>query len=106
MNRNEGKDQESILSNTTPDLGHRMVKWQKHKKHHIQESKEVSFFPVGDHKDAMNRQDSITDKHETHITEMIHKRSTPLERSVRKLPEGLNMFKPKISHFDDSIYPD
>ena len=32
------------------------------------------------------------DKHETQITKMIHKRSTALERSVRKLLQGLNMF--------------
>ena len=34
----------------------------------------------------------MTDKHETQIIKMIHKRSTALERSVRKLLEGLNMF--------------
>ena len=32
------------------------------------------------------------DKHETQIAKRIHKRSTALERSVRKLLEGLNMF--------------
>ena len=31
------------------------------KKHHIQESQEVSPFPAVDHKAAMNRQDSVTD---------------------------------------------
>ena len=34
-NTEEGKDQESIESNTTPDPGHHMGKWQKHKKHHL-----------------------------------------------------------------------
>ena len=34
----------------------------------------------------------MTDKHKTQITKMIHKRSIPLERSVRKLLEGLNIF--------------
>ena len=42
-----------------------MGKWQKHtKKHHIQESQEVSPFPGGDHKAARSRQDSMTDKNE------------------------------------------
>ena len=31
------------------------------RKHHIQESQEVIPFPAGDHKAAMNRQDSMTD---------------------------------------------
>ena len=34
----------------------------------------------------------MTDKHETQTTKMIHKRSTALKWSIRKLPEGLNMF--------------
>ena len=32
------------------------------------------------------------DKHEKQMTKRIHKRSTTLERSVRKLMEGFNMF--------------
>ena len=32
QNKEEGKDQELIQSNTTPDPGHTMGKWQKHKK--------------------------------------------------------------------------
>ena len=36
-----------------------MGKRQKHKNHHIQESQEVSSFPAGDHKAAMNRQFGI-----------------------------------------------
>ena len=38
--------------------------WESDKntrKHHIQESQEVSPFPAGDHKATMNRQDSMTD---------------------------------------------
>ena len=31
------------------------------RKHHNQESQEVSSFPAGDHKAAMNRQDGMTD---------------------------------------------
>ena len=33
---------------------------QKYKKHHKQESQEISPFPAGDHKAAMNRQESMT----------------------------------------------
>ena len=33
----------------------------------------------------------MTDKHETQITKRIHESSTALERSVRKLVQGLNM---------------
>ena len=43
--KEEGKDQESIQSSTTPDPGHHMGK-----KHHTQESPEVNLFPARDHK--------------------------------------------------------
>ena len=39
-------------------------------------SQEVSPFPAGDHKAAMN------EKHKTQKTQMIHKRSATLERSL------------------------
>ena len=58
--KQEGKDTKSIQLITTPDPGHRTWKWQNTIKHHIQESQEVSHFPEGDHKSAMNRQESIT----------------------------------------------
>ena len=45
------------------------------KKHHIQESQEVSPFQAGDHKAARNRQDSMTDTN--------NKRSTALEQSLK-----------------------
>ena len=65
----EGKDQESIQSSTTHGSGHLMRKWQKQKKHHIQESQEVSPFPASDHKAARNRQDSIWNiKNGTNLT--------------------------------------
>ena len=46
------------------------------RKHHIyvQESQQVSPFPAGEHKAAMNGQETH-EKHETLITKMIHKRS-------------------------------
>ena len=52
----------------------------------------VSPFPAIDQKVARNRQDLMTDKHATQITNMIHKRSTALERSVKNLLRGLNRF--------------
>ena len=45
-------------------------------------------FPAGDHKAPSNRQDSMANT----SNKMIHKISTTLERSVRKLLEGLNIF--------------
>ena len=70
----EGKYQESIQSNTTPDPGHHMGEWQNSRKHHIQESQYVNTFSAGDHKAARNRQDSMTEKNEPQITKMIHKK--------------------------------
>ena len=54
----EGKDQESIQSRMTRD-----TTWESDKNtinHHKQECQEVSPFPAGDHKDAMNRQENKT----------------------------------------------
>ena len=53
--------------------------WESDKntrKHNIQESQETSPFSAGDHKAAMNRQDSMTDtKHKK--TKRIHKKTPP-----------------------------
>ena len=38
------------------------------RKHHQQASQEFNPFPAGDHNAVKNRQDSITDQHETQIT--------------------------------------
>ena len=54
---------------------------KKTRKHHIQDSQEVSPFPAGDHKAARNRQTSTKYK----CKKKIHKRSTALERPVRKV---------------------
>ena len=81
QSKEEGKVQELIQSSTTPDLD---TVWESDKntrEHNTQESQEDSPFPAGDHKAARNRQDSITKKNKT---KRIHKRSTPLERSVEK----------------------
>ena len=79
--------------------------WESDKntrKHHTQESQEVSPFPAGDHKAARNRQDIMTDKNETQITNRMHKRSTALERSVTKPLEGLNKFDGiSLAHISD-----
>ena len=50
------------------------------RKHHIQESQEASPFAAGDHTAERKRQEK-----------RIHKRSTALERSVRKLLKGFNL---------------
>ena len=81
----EGKDQES---NITPDPGHHMDKWKNTRKRHIQESKEVSPFPAGDHKDARNRQDSMTDKHKPQTTQDLQKKHR-LGTVSKKITEGL-----------------
>ena len=56
----EGKDQETIQSSTTPDPGHIMGKWQKHKKSHIQKRLEASPFPAGNFKAARHRQGNMS----------------------------------------------
>ena len=60
--KEEGKDQELIQSSTNVPHLTRDTIWESYKntrKHHTQESQEVSPFPVGDHKATRNRQDSI-----------------------------------------------
>ena len=56
-----------------------MEKWQNTSKHYIQESQEVSPFPAGDHKAAMNRQDSMTDKTALQ-TRTINNKNDPQEK--------------------------
>ena len=58
--KEEGKDQESIQSSISPDPGHHMGKCKKHKKILHTRAKRLAF-SAGDHKAAMNRQDSTTD---------------------------------------------
>ena len=47
------------------------------------ESQEVSPFPAGDHKASTNGRTRKQNKKKTEITQMIHKRSTTLARSVK-----------------------
>ena len=59
QNKEEGNDQESIQSSTTPDPRNHMGKCLNTRKRHTQESHEVTPFPAGEHNAARNRQDSI-----------------------------------------------
>ena len=49
----------------------------------INKSKDVNPFPAGDHKAAMNRRESMRNTKNKNKTQMIHKRSTALKRSVK-----------------------
>ena len=68
--------------------------WESDKKtikHDIQESQVASPFPAGDHKAAMNRQESMTNTN--HKQQNDPQKQKALERSVKiVLPEGLNYF--------------
>ena len=69
----EGKDQESIESNTTPDQSDKNTR-----KHRIQESQEVSPSPAGDHKAARNRRNTNKkrDAQKKHRLRMVRKKIT------------------------------
>ena len=60
LSKKGSKDQETIQSNTTPDPGYYMGKWQKKQLNITNESQEVSPFQAGDHRTAMNRRESMT----------------------------------------------
>ena len=57
LNKKSGKDQKSIQSSTTPDPGHHMGKWKN--TDITNKIQEVSSFPAGDHKAAMNKRESM-----------------------------------------------
>ena len=81
LSKKDGKDQEKIQSSTTSDQGYHMGKKQKYNKHHQQEPRGQPFpsrWPQGS-----NEQVRKHEKHKTQKTQMIHKRSTALERSVK-----------------------
>ena len=59
ISKEESKDQESIQSSTTPEPRHEREVDKNTRKHHTQESQEVSPFPVGDYKAERNRHDGI-----------------------------------------------
>ena len=61
LKKERHKDQESIQSSTTPDPGYHMgIKVTKSQLDITHKSQEVSPFPAGDHKAAMNRCESMT----------------------------------------------
>ena len=60
-----GKDQESIQLSTTPDPEYHMGKVTKTQLNITNKSQEVSHFPAGDIKAAMNRRESM--KNTRHI---------------------------------------
>ena len=85
--KEEGKNQESIQSNITPDLGRHI--WESDKntgKHHKQESQEISPFPACHHKAARKREDS------TQMTKNPQKKHR-LGTVSKKIFDGLNMFE-------------
>ena len=82
LSKKEGKDQESIQSSTTPDPGYQLES-DIHTIRHNKREPRVSPYPAGDHKASINRCARKHNKHKTEITQMIHKRSTALERSVK-----------------------
>ena len=53
------------------------------------EGQEVSPFPAGDYKAITKRRSQRHSKYKTEKTEKIHKRSTALEQSVKKITGGL-----------------
>ena len=89
--KDEDKDQESIQSSTTCDPDTICESDKNTRKHHIQESKEVSHFPVDDSKAARNRQDSIT-KTNMKINNKKDPQKKYLLGTVSKTLEDLNMF--------------
>ena len=67
LSKGEGKDHESIQSNTIhlSETPYQKVK-KKTRKCYTQESQEVSHFPVGDHKAVRNRKVKMAYKHKTY----------------------------------------
>ena len=59
QSKEDSKDKESIQSGTTPVPGYQMGKY-KFTINITNKSQEVSPFPSGDHKAAMNRRESMT----------------------------------------------
>ena len=80
----EGKDQESIQSNTTPEPGYHIGKRQKHKKtsHICTREPRGQPFPIR----LQGTDKTVKKTHTKH--KKIHKRCTALKQSVRKLLGG------------------
>ena len=72
--KKSGKDQETILSSATSDTGYHMGKQQKYN------DQEVCPLPLGDHKAAMNRRESVRNKR--------HTQKKNLNEPQKKYPHG------------------
>ena len=68
--RGLGNDQVSIQSNTRPDLGHHMGKWQKQKKTSFTRGPRGQPFPSRYNKATMNRQDILA--HRIRISDILY----------------------------------
>ena len=80
-----------MQSRTTPYPGHRIGRLQNTREYNLQESQEVSPFPVGDYKAAINRQDSVA-KTNTKNKKKSTKKAPPWNGQPRKILEGLSAF--------------
>ena len=65
----DSRDQESIQLSITFDKGHHEKVTKHTRKHHSQESREVSPYPAADHKGCKEHQDSITKANVKQITQ-------------------------------------
>ena len=86
--KQEGKNQKSIQSNTTPDQD-TILESDKTQENMIYKRTKRSFLSQQDHMDARNRKYSMTDKHETQITKKIHKNNR-LGKVSKKVTGVLN----------------
>ena len=84
QSKEAGKDQEKNQSNTTPGAGHHMGKWHKRKKTSHTREPRGHPFPSGWPQGCKEQTIKYHRQFETHITQRIHRRSTALERSVKK----------------------
>ena len=98
--KKDGKDQETKQSKATPDPGYNMGKWRKiysvYNKHHQQEPRGQLFpcrWPQGS-----NEQTWKHDKHRIQKTQMIHEKSTTLERSVKIFTWVLKPVSARLPH--------
>ena len=83
QSKDEGKYQESIQSSSTPDPGHLMGKWQKHKKTSHTREPRVCPFQSGDHKAARNTKNIWqSQRQNANNKKKINKRSSPPWSSI------------------------
>ena len=80
------KDYESIQSSTTPDPNHHMGNLKTHtRKHNKQERIEVSPFPAGNNKAAMNKQDGITKTNKKHKKQKRNKKKHKKHKKTKQV---------------------